>query len=417
MKNSKRFIALVLAIIFTFSLAGCSSSKVSDETAIGQSINSAGKYLVKKNTKPGYGDEIMLIALLRSNYIDYWHNRATLYESAMNNMISRNSYVLGEKGEVYSDGYPKVILAFTALGKYADRTSAADLIMGISFDSVVLEGGYINKINALTALESGKYEMYEEGDLERQDLIDFTLSLQQQDGSFTYKGMTDTPIKVTASAVTALALTGEESVKDAVQAGANYLITHIREDDSLDDITSTVIALNTAGITATDVEGKDMTEWLMKYQRDDGSFSFDTRAKKGNLEDTSIALLGLASQHRFDNGMTSIYDMSDVLGGTHNKLSPGWELYANVMKVFALLRGLFLAVLFIISRIRIRKWKAAGVYNEKMGRMMTDAEMAERDRLLAQQASEQENEVTETSDRGKENTVSEDAETENSDKQ
>lgn len=417
MKNSKRFIALVLAIIFTFSLAGCSSSKVSDETAIGQSINSAGKYLVKKNAKPDYGDEIMLIALLRSNYIDYWHNRATLYESAMNSMISRNSYVLGEKGEVYSDGYPRVILAFTALGKYADRTSAADLIMGISFDSVVLEGGYINKINALTALESGKYEMYEEGDLERQDLIDFTLSLQQQDGSFTYKGMTDTPIKVTASAVTALALTGEESVKDAVQAGADYLITHIREDDSLDDITSTIIALNTAGITATDVEGKDLTEWLMKYQRDDGSFSFDTRAKKGNPEDTSIALLGLASQYRFDNGMTSIYDMSDVLGGTHNKLSPGWELYANVMKVFALLRGLFLAVLFIISRIRIRKWKAAGVYNEKTGRMMTDDEIAERDRLLAQQASEQENEVTQTSDREKENTVSEDTETENSDKQ
>ena len=118
--------------------------------------------------------------------------------------------------------------------------------------------------------------------------------------------------------------------------------------------------MNTAGITATDVEGKDLTKWLMSYQRDDGSFSFDTEAKKGNIEDTSIALLGLASQYRFDNGMTSIYDMSDVLGGTHNKLSPGWEMYVNVMKVFALARGLFLAVLFVISRIRIRKWRAAG---------------------------------------------------------
>lgn len=416
MKNSKRFIALVLAIIFTFSLAGCSSSKVSDETAIGRSINSAGKYLVKKNTKPDYGDEVMIIALLRSNYIDYWHNRVTVYESVMNSMISRNSYVLGEKGEVYSDGYPRVILAFTALGKYADKTSAANLIMGISFDSVVLEGGYINKINALTALESGKYAMYEEGDLERQDLIDFTMSLQQQDGSFTYKGMTDTPIKVTASAVTALALTGEESVKDAVQAGADYLITHIREDDGLDDITSTIIALNTAGITATDVEGKDLTKWLMSYQRDDGSFSFDTEAKKGNIEDTSIALLGLASQYRFDNGMTSIYGMSDVLGGTHNKLSPGWEMYVNVMKVFALARGLFLAVLFVISRIRIRKWRAAGVYNEAMGRMMTDEEIAERDRLLAQQAAETE-ETSQEAEQDKENADSEDAQTENSEKQ
>lgn len=379
MKNFKRITALGLTMVLMLSLIGCKPKTVPSDD-IEAAIQSSGKYLTKSTYKPTYGDEWMIVALLRSNYIDYWHNRVVVYESAMNNFLSRNSGVVGKDGEVYAQAYPSVIFAYTALGKYADRTSSANLLMGVSFDSVVLEGGYINKINALTAVKCGGYDMYADGDLTVQQLIDFVLSLQTENGSFQYKGMNDTAIKVTACAVQALSLVDQsEEIKTAIKAGTDYLASHIREDDSLDDIANTVIALNGAGISARDVEGNDLIAWILKYQKSDGSFTQDAAAKKGNKEETATALMGLASQYRYNNGLTSFYDMSDVCGGTHNKLSPEWSAYVNLMKFFGAGMIIFMIILLIVSRVRIAKWKKQGIYNHALGRMMTDAEIAQRE--------------------------------------
>lgn len=385
MKKFKRIIALVLAAMMAFSVAGCSSDEgVKDDgthTELVAAINGAGKYLVKKVTGPTYGDETVIIALNRSTYIDYWHNRSIVYDDKIDHIVKSNGYTLGSKGDLYYDGYDDVILAHTAIGIYADKASSNDFTQGISYDSVVTKGGYLNKVQCLIALECGKYNMYPDGDLSRQDLIDFTMSLAQQDGSFRYKGMaTETPVKVTATAVTALALTGETGengeITSAIEKGIDYLVGHIREDDSLDDITSTIIALNTTGRTADDVNGEDLTKWLIKYQRKDGSCSFDTTAKKGNKQDTATVLLGLASQYRYNAGMTSVYDMSDVLGGTHNKLSPAWQMNVKLMLGFTYLMIAFLLGLFIVSRYRIWKWKKEGIWDYEKGRMMSDEDIA-----------------------------------------
>ena len=383
MKNFKRIIALVLTFVMIFSLTGCTNETgVEDDgtqTEIVTAINAAGKYLTKKITDPTYGDEAAIIALNRSTYIDYWHNRSTLYVTGLEHVFRKNAGVLGDGKTIWAEGYPDVILAHTAVGILADLSSAAVITQGISYDSVVMQGGYLNKIEALIALECGKYEVYEKGDLTRQDLIDFVMSLKQQDGSFTYKGMDDvTPVKVTATAVTALALTGETDtdITTAVSEGVEYLIDHIREDDSIDDITSTIIALNTTGHTAQDVEGKDLTQWLLKYQREDGSCSENTEDKKGNVDDTAKVLLGLASQYRFNTGMTSVYDMSDVLGGTHNKLSPEWQMNVKLMTYFIYFLVAFLLGLYLLSRYRIWKWKKEGIWDAEKGRMMSDEDIA-----------------------------------------
>ncbi|MEG1782618.1 MAG: prenyltransferase/squalene oxidase repeat-containing protein [Oscillospiraceae bacterium] len=379
MKKTNKLLALLLTALMAFSLFGC-APKPQPKDDIELAIQKAGKYLVKSTYKPKYGDETMMLALLRSDYIDFWHNRSVVYEAALNNFLKRNSGIVGKNNKVFASEYPPVIYAYTALGKYADKTASADLSMGISFDSVVLEGGYINKINALTALKCGNYTPYKEGDLSEQDLIDFTLSLQVEDGSFQYKGMKDSTIKVTACAVQALDLvTPTEDISAAIEKGANYLKTHIRKDDSLDDVVSTIVALNSVGTDARNIEGNNLIDWILGYQTEKGSFTTNSEDKAGNKEETSLALLALASQYRLNNGKTSIYDMSDVLGGTHNKLSPEWIMYINMMKVFVVIMLIFMAVLLLISRIRIAKWKKAGIYNSQAGRMMTDAEIAKRD--------------------------------------
>ena len=392
MKNFRRIAALVMAVILSLSLVGCSSGIEADETnaELVQAINNTSKYILKEVTAPTYGDETAIIALNRSTYIDYWHNRTTNYVNKLDHLIKSNGYVLGNgsKKIVYAEGYPDAILAMTTAGIYANWANSGDLLQGISYDNVVMMGGYLNKVDALTALESGKYTPSEGGDLTRQDLIDFTMELQKADGSFSYANMGEvSEIEVTASAVTGLILTGEgDEVADAAASGVEYLKANISEDAAPMDIIKTVIALNTAGVDATDVDGKDLISWVMKYARDNGSFSFDETAKKGNKDDASWALMALASQYRFQQGMTSVYDLSDVLGGTHNQLSPGWMMNLRIMIFSMFFMGLFMLGLLIVSKIRIARWRKEGVYNEVARRKMLDSEIAERDARLAAEA-------------------------------
>ncbi len=395
MKKFRRISTLIMAVVLSLSLVGCDSTGVMDDgtqTELVQSINATGKYLLKEVTAPGYGDENVIIALNRSTYIDYWHNRTTNYVNKLDHLIKSNGYVLGDSKtrEVYADAYPDAILAMTTAGIYANWAASGDLLQGISFDNVVMMGGYLNKVDALTALESGKYTPSETGDVTRQDLIDFTMSLVQPDGSFSYANMGDvSKIEVTSSAVTGLILSGEGGeVAKAAADGVEYIKANVKESDSPTDIIKAVIALNTAGVDATDVNGKDLISWVMKYSRDDGSFSFDETAKKGNVEDAAWSLLALASQYRFTQGMTSLYDLSDVLGGTHNQLSPAWMWNVRITITIMILMGIFMVGLLILSKIRIARWKKEGIYDEVHNCRMSDAEIAERKERLAREAAE-----------------------------
>ena len=138
-----------------------------------------------------------------------------------------------------------------------------------------------------------------------------------------------------------------------------------------------------------------MTKWLIEYQREDGSCSFNTSAKSGNKDDTAIVLLGLASQYRFNTGMSSVYDMRDVLGGTHNKLSPLWQQNLKLLTYFLYGAIALLIYMIIVSRIRIRKWKKMGIYDYERNCMLLPHEVEERDRRLAEEKAKAEKEAVE----------------------
>lgn len=396
MKHTKKFFALILAFAMLLSFAACSAkSNIDTSTDLGRAVNSASEYLyktVKKTAK--YGDEEAVIGLLRSGYIDYWDDLSEDYKMHMNDFIRKNGSIIGLKGVNYYDAYPNVIFAYTACGIYADKTSNADLTSGISTDSFVMKGGYLNKINCLTAVEcggTGFYPMYADGDLTREDLVEFVLSLQNEDGSFSYKGMEETVTQVTSRAVVALSLTEQtDRVKSAVKSGVEYLESTVKTTDGLKDLSKAIIALNTAGVDATDINGNDLVKALILRQNGDGSFAENTK-DDGNKDDTATALLALASRYRFEKGETSLYDMSDVVGGTHNKLSPLWSAYVDMMKVAFAIIFTVLIILFIVSRFRIAKWKKEGIYDYEKGRMMSDEDIAKvRARQAARRAREEE---------------------------
>ena len=94
--------------------------------------------------------------------------------------------------------------------------------------------------------------------------------------------------------------------------------------------------------------------------------------------------------------------MSDVVGGTHNKLSPLWSTYVDTMKVAFVIIFTFLVILFIVSRFRIAKWKKEGIYDYEKGRMMSDEDIAkvrarQANRRLQEEEKENNGENTENS--------------------
>ncbi len=393
MKTFKRLTAAVLALIMCISLTACSSAGVEDDgtqTAIVNGINSAGKYLTSKIKNSDIGYEYGIIALNRSTYIDYWHTISETYDEKAANTIRLNAYKMWEKDPAYAAYYDEMIVCHTTIGILADFSSKGDLTEALSYEKILALSAPIHRVQSLIAIEGGDYNMYPDGDVSKQDLIDFTMGLAHKDGSFRYDNMGDVSvIKATATAVTALALTDnaktDREMARTIERGVNYLIDNIKETDSIDDIASAIIALNTTGHTSTAVAGKDLTQWLLSYRKKDGSFANDKTSKKGNVDDTSMALMGLASQYRFNTGMTSIYDLSDVKGGAHNKLSPAWQMNVRMMLSFIIMMVCFLIYMAVLGAYRERKWKKEGIWDYEHNCRYSDEEI---ERIKKAQAGE-----------------------------
>lgn len=379
MKSTKRIISAVLAVFAAVSMTACSqkAKNIDTSTELGKNVEATASYVYKKlGNNPKQGTEMSVISLLESGYMDYWDDRAQNYVINMNTFIQKGGNKIADKKNILWDQYPIVFETFTACGIYADKTANADLTQGITVDAITLMGGFDNKINCLTALECGGlgvYQSYNNENLTREDLVEFILGLQQPDGSFSYSGMTDglTVTKVTSDAVIALMSTAQtEEITRAANKGADYLENTVKPTDDLYDVCATVIALNYAGRDA-----RDYVDGLAIRAYSDGSYSKNTADKKGNIEDSSYVLLALSSQYRFEKGMAKVYDYSESYGMAHNKLSPMWKTYVNIMKFALGFIILGLIGLFILSRVRIAKWRKAGIYNERASRMYTDAEL------------------------------------------
>ncbi len=389
MRKINKHISLVLLILIIFSLVGCAEKPPETDNVIELSIYHTAEYLKDEVKSLEHKEELSVIALLRSNNISYYDNSAKGYNEDISNIVANMTDTIS------AEDYINVILASTSTGNYAQTI----LLDNISYDSDLLRGGYLNKVRALIAFESGNYIPSDDGDVTIDGLVEFILSLQMEDGSFQYKGMEETPIEVTANAVIALALTNETpEITAAIDNGVDYLSTRIRQDDTIKDLALTVMAINATENDASNVEGNDLIAWILSYQREDCSYNKENpEDKNGNIDDTSYALMALTSQFRYQHDMYSIFDMNDVLDDSINNpktvyllafVVPTWAVnYINI--AFAILA---LIILVLILRFkRIKKLREEGIYNETEDRKMTDEEIVEQDIQEAKLENEREN--------------------------
>ncbi len=380
MKKIKKIISFVLIFTLSFALTACQSKPPETTNRLELAIFYTGEYLADEMKNPNIEDGLMVTALLRSMHVSFDDNISKKYTETVYETLLNNN---GTLADLSLEKYPDVMLAYTSTGKLVneDEYGYGNLVDSLSYDSEILKGGYLNKIKTLIAIESGYYNISEDGDITVENLVSFILDLQVEDGSFQYKGMQETPIEVTANSVIALSLTEKtQETQTAIENGVKYLSTRIRADDSIEDLALTVTALNTAGVDATDLEGNDLISWIMEYEREDFSYNqSQPEAKDGNLEDTAYALMAFSSQYRFENELNSYYDMSDVILEAKNSDSSLFDVL-SVGVILIIVAVILIVVLILFLRIKkIKKLREEGIYNEKESREMTDEEIIKRD--------------------------------------
>ncbi len=385
MKYTKRIAALILtvALAFTTALPFFASTPA---TPAHEGAQSAAKWLKWRNLSPKADEALIILAMARSGYVDIFSIGLTSYQSAVENYLRNSDYFKDKEGNIRYELYPASILSMTSVGKVANLLGSADLVMGISLQSNLDAIGPSGWAYALIAADCGNYEFTAGGDVSREIIVEKLLSHQQADGGFAPAG-TASNTYFTALCLQALSnYTAGAPVAEATENALAYLLqqqqpggefTGTDGTETLTASAAVAAALGELGIDATEFGNGLLIDAILSYQNSNGSFSY-TIGGAGNEEATAIGLLGLSSYIRFAGGSTPLFDMSDVYGASHNKLSPGMTTGVILSFITLFFITSSLIAFAVRSRLRLRKWAKLGLLDEN-GNRLSDDEIAARD--------------------------------------
>ena len=250
----------------------------------------------------------------------------------MEKYVKENINEQGQLDKSKSTENSRIILALTALGENPADFAGYDLIQGLSDMDFVSRQGLNGIIWALIALDSGDYNIPDVQDGGRQTtreaLLDEIISSQTKDGGWALVGDTADP-DMTGMALQALAAYYEdETVKDAADKAVRRLSDMQGEDGGYsswgnansESCSQVIVALTALGIDPNEDErfvknDKSLIDALLSFYSDDGGFKHtldQTAQQASDAMATEQAYYALTAYHRFTEGQTALYDMSDV---------------------------------------------------------------------------------------------------------
>ncbi len=383
----KHWTAGFAAAVLALALAGCGSGKPGMKGPHKAAADAAAAWLQKTEGALLPGKEWTVIALTRGEYLDIFSRTSETYQDKIERQLDANNGALGNPKEPNAAAYPPTILAMTAVGKKVHLLSNGDLTMGISVKELLDKSGVFGYIGALLSADSGPYVFKEGGTATRDSVIKHILSFQSPDGSFSYEQGGPGDVDTTAMAVSAFAKAlGEPGVQTAVDKAIGWLESRQSAEGgygfgdvpSCESASQVAIALAQLKKDPAKFGNGKLMDFILSFQnKADGSFSRE-RGKEPNLMTTQQALLALVAENRLASGRTALYDMSDVYGSSHNKLSP--SMMAGVRASASMLGFLILTmvILFVRSRFIIAKWRREGRLDEKTHTYLTDEDLAAR---------------------------------------
>lgn len=290
-----------------------------------------GDYLASLGV-PGVGStggEWIVIGLARSD-----REVADGYYEAVLQFVKKEINDAEQLHRAKSTENSRIILALTALGMDVTDVGGHNLLQGLTDMDYVTWQGINGPIWALIAFDSAGYEIPSalEGTdpVSREKLIDYILNNQFEDGGWALSGSTADP-DITGMAVQALAAyyNDEHPEVKAAVAKALACLSEIQRDDggfaswgtvNAESCAQVIVALTALGINP-DSDPRfikndcSVLDALLAFAVDGGGFKHTATGNVNGMA-TEQGYYALVAYDRFLNGKTSLYDMSDVIGGT-----------------------------------------------------------------------------------------------------
>ena len=344
-RSLKRVLCILLSLIFIIGTAGVfpAASFSAKKTKPSKAVKNVFAYLSEKAASPGFEDTWTVIGAVRGKrklpkgYKKTYYKNTVKYLSDNNWSITENRYT----------EYSKIILAMTAIGKDARDIEGHNLFEYLSdFENVKKQG--INGVAyALLALNSHiGYDIPHNPKAATQNsekvMLDYILEKEGEDGGwYIMGGYADADITAIVLQAIAPYRESDDRVSKAVDRALDFLSKSRNDEggylallgssriESSESISQVIISLTALDIDPTkDLEyasgtgRKGIYERLMDYyvtiETGKGGFAHilpDTGDAEVNDLASVEGMCAAASLYRLRKGLTSFYDMNDVVFG------------------------------------------------------------------------------------------------------
>ena len=318
---------LILVMLLTACGTPSQSAQPDGTETWREAYEETGAYLQAQTapTVGSIGGEWAVIGLSRAGLLS--DAAAQSYEQAAEDYVKQAGSVRLHHAK--STENSRTILGLTAAGYDAANVAGVDLTAGLTDMAYLRAQGTNGPIWALIALDCHGYDIPQCADGEeqvtREGLVAEILSYQCSDGGWALMG-DESDVDMTAMALTSLAPYQEETdVKAAVDTALTYLSDAQQADGGFmgwgtansESCAQVIVALTALGIDpAADSRfvknGASPLDGLCAFACEGGGFCHSNEQAEPDGMATEQGFYALAAYDRFRQGMTSLFDMTDI---------------------------------------------------------------------------------------------------------
>lgn len=319
-KTLGKLLILALVLASLLSLAACAKKQDTPLTRTASYLQSQ----VKEPSFGALGGDWLVFGLARSGadvsqkYLDTYYKNVVNYVEETGGVLSERKYT----------EYSRVILALTAIGKDPRDVAGYDLLLPLAdFDETVSQG-LNGAIFALLALDSGRYDIPENPDAAtqatRELYVEEILRREIETGGWALSG-NEPDADMTAMALQALAKYRDDpDASAAIERGITAL-SSMQEpngaylswgEENSESVSQVITALTELGISPEDSRfvknGQTLLSSLERFSCEDGGYRHTLSSGADEMA-SEQALYALAAVHRAQAGLSTLYDMTDVM--------------------------------------------------------------------------------------------------------
>lgn len=319
-KTLGKLLILALVLASLLSLAAC--AKKPDDP-----LTRTASYLQSQVKEPSFGalgGDWLVFGLARSGADVSQKYLETYYKNVVN-YVEETGGVLSERK--YTE-YSRVVLALTAIGKDPRDVAGYDLLLPLAdFDETVSQG-LNGAIFALLALDSGRYDIPENPNAATQATRELyvaeILRREIETGGWALSG-NEPDADMTAMALQALAKYRDDPETSAAIERGITALSSMQEpngaylswgEENSESVSQVITALTELGISPEDSRfvknGQTLLSSLERFSCEDGGYRHTLSGGADKMA-SEQALYALAAVHRAQAGLSTLYDMTDVM--------------------------------------------------------------------------------------------------------